>query len=189
MIRKKITAILKLGLFLLPASTMVSGLAGGIIISCIGGEIRNDAVAKFEASNQFEQIYNEKVSKLKEQLEQGEISQEEYDTVKSYLESEDYVKSEMQSNIIENKEVAAMLKEADNKEKTSEYSMIPLGIGLLSSLLYISEGFRSFSHIRENMEDGYWDRLKHEEKKAEREKKRKEREFEKKAREYKEEVL
>ena len=189
MIKTKVTAILKLALFLLPAATTLSGLGAAIGLSGVSTTLGNDAKEQFMASEQFQEIQQGKIGKLDEQLATGSISQDEYDSVIKYIESEDFASSEMKANVIEDKQIRDLIAKSKEKESLATYMLIPFSVGMLASLWYLSENFRDFVSVRENMQDSYWEIEKKERKKAEKERKKKEREFEKKAREYTEEVL
>ncbi len=175
---RKVTAILKLMVALMPAAATVGGLTSAITLSAVGWNEGNKALDQFASSSQFEEIKKEKIDALNQQLANDKMTQEEYDSIKGYIESKDFANSEFKANFIDDKEIQALLKDASFKETLSYYMAIPFGAGFLSCILYLFDGFREFFLVRENMQETYWE-------KKEKEKKRKERLL----KEYSEEIM
>ena len=119
MISKKITAILKLGLALLPAATALGGL-GTIIGMSVKESSENDMAVDLYA--QTEDFIAEKEGKLqlaKQAFDNGEISEEEFENLTDHLNSKEFIQSALKSNVIRDEEVKTHIAKRDASSRVN----------------------------------------------------------------------
>ncbi len=173
MIKRKITAILKLGLGLAPAIVGLAGVGAfaGMGISSLTQESK--AVKIFSTTEDFKMYQEIKLDELEEKFTNGEIDEDEYERRKDYLNSTEFASSVMKTSFTDNEDVNRLTENVNNLNSSILYPLIPLGCGLLSSfILYNSDRFVELLKVKENMQESFKDENERKRKEEEKQRKR-----------------